>query len=84
MNYTTNVSLYHRVSGNSSADISWKDLKSLLMSEGEAIAPREIEEYLMALMGDQKLDDEDSPVEFNSSSFASAILGFEDVNGEDC
>lgn len=53
------------------------------MSEGEAIAPREMEEYLATLMGEKKLEDDDSPTEFNSSSFASLILGFEDMNSGD-
>ncbi|CAE7641666.1 CFAP251 [Symbiodinium microadriaticum] len=71
-----------RISGNSTGDIIWQDLKSLLMAEGEAIAPRELEEYLLALMGENKLDDESS-IEFNSTSFAGTVLGFEDMNSAD-
>lgn len=52
------------------------------MADGEAIAPRELEEYLLALMGEKKIDDE-SLIEFNSSSFAGVVLGFEDLNTAD-
>lgn len=61
--------------------MKWTDLKNLLMSEGEAMAPRDLEECLSILMGDNKFNNEtENSVDINSLSFASKILGFEDFN----
>ena len=51
------------------------------MSEGEALAPRDLEECLSILMGDNKFNtDSEHTVDISALSFASKILGFEDFN----
>ena len=51
------------------------------MSEGEALAPRDLEECLSTLMGEKKFAaDEESSIEMNAPIFATSILGFEDFN----
>jgi hypothetical protein len=55
------------------------DLKNLLMSEGEALAPRDLEECLSILMGENKFESEqESGIEMNATTFATSLLGFED------
>jgi hypothetical protein len=51
------------------------------MSEGEALAPRDLEECLSILMGEKKFaSDEESSIEMNAAAFATSILGFEDFS----
>jgi hypothetical protein len=60
--------------------LEWSDLKNLLMSEGESIDPDKLQECLSTLVG----GDVDAAIgdNINSLSFASRILGFEDLMGE--
>lgn len=72
-----------RLNPNSSHKLAvrWSDLKNLLMSEGEALAPRDLEECLSILMGEKKFaSDEESSIEMNAAAFATSILGFEDFS----
>jgi hypothetical protein len=49
------------------------------MSEGEALAPRDLEECLSILMGENKFESEqESGIEMNATTFATSLLGFED------
>lgn len=73
-----------RLHSSNPLGVSFNDLKNLLMSEGEALIPSELEEYLTILMGEQKSPDDEGestrPVTLNASSFATHVLGFEDFN----
>lgn len=51
------------------------------MSEGEALAPRDLEECLTILMGENKFEsDQEASIEMNATSFATTVLGFEDFS----
>lgn len=51
------------------------------MSEGEAVAPRDLEECLSILMGENKFESDQEPyIEMNATTFATKVLGFEDFN----
>jgi hypothetical protein len=51
------------------------------MSEGEALAPRDLDECLTILMGENKFaSDQEMAIEINAASFAASVLGFEDFN----
>ena len=68
-------------SSSNKASVRWADLKNLLMSEGEALAPRDLEECLSILMGENKFNnDAENTVDVTALSFAAKILGFEDFN----
>ena len=64
--------------GNGSNEITWADLKSILMSNSESMSAEDIEACLAALVGtDAKFLDDG--VVFDAKTFADQILGFEDL-----
>lgn len=60
-----------------SSGLEWKDLKNLLMSEGEAIDPDKLQSFLVTLVGSNPEDTIGEDID--SVSFASKVLGFEDL-----
>jgi len=66
------------IGNGSSNEITWADLKSILMSNGESMSADDIEACLAALVGtDAKFLDDG--VVFDAKTFADQILGFEDL-----
>jgi len=59
---------------NGSADLQWKELKKMLISEGEAVASADLDAYLSALIGGTGFAD---GTQFSAQSFANDVLGFE-------
>ena len=61
--------------GTGGAEIKWSKLKETLIAEGESIAPDNLEDFLVSLLGEAKtLLSDDSY--FDPRSFAEEVLGF--------
>lgn len=60
------------------SELSWKDLREVLTTEGEKIDEADLDTYLGALIGDPAaaLDPEDV---VDAHTFATRVLGFEEV-----
>lgn len=60
------------------AELPWGKLKEMLVSEGESIAPGDLESYMAALMGaNASALLGNGNILFNPRSFADEVLGFE-------
>ena len=64
--------------GSGGAEIKWGALKKLIVSEGESIAPADLDSFLAALLGGGNVNASlgDGNL-FDPRSFADEILGFE-------
>ena len=59
--------------------LSWAELKNMLVGEGEAISQDDLQAYLAALLGEEAQNLDVPGKTFNSHNFADEVLGFEDM-----